>query len=411
MNFRIIITLLFSLTIIFHAQAQWQMGALPDGRAEISSVAIDDNIYFVGGATSGIQRYFKMNIYNVPTETWTTVDVPNGTKGPRTIAIDKKIYFGDIEGDKTIYVYDTEIETWDEISVPGFIGTMIHMDNMILIEDAGDLMIYDLNTGEWTEFDFETNFDATIAATNGKVVIAGGSPNLVRIYDVATDSWTESELSIERDEPRAVSHGNRMFFIGGEADGFSWTGRIDIYDTEENTWSLDSLSLDRNRFDVTIHNDKMIVAGGQIISFSNQFRTEVDIFDLNTNIWETIHMPTGRNHPSVIGHNDKIYIAGGDGEDEDNLNVIEIYTLTPTSTEELSKQDIRLFPNPVLEKLSIETEQNIKHFELMDVYGRIIEISPDQFGNIYNLNVSNLNAGIYFLRINKQHGHLKFIKM
>jgi len=402
MNFRrISITFLFSLTIIFHAHAQWDTEVLPDGRAEISSVTIDDNIYFVGGALSGVERYFKMNIYNVPTETWSTVDVPNGTRGPRTIAIDNKIYFGDVEGDRTIYVYDTELETWSEISVPGFIGTMIHMDNMIIVENGGSLMIYDMNTEEWTEFDFEYNPDATVAATNGKIAIAGGSPNIVRIYDVATDSWTESELSIERDEPRAVSHGNRMFFIGGEDQGFYWTGRIDIYDTEENTWSLDSLSVDRDRFDVAIHNDKMIVAGGQIFSFFGQFRREVDIFDLNTNTWETLQMPTGRRYPSVAGYDDKIYIAGGDGEYEDNLNVIEIYTLTTTTnTEEFSKQYISLFPNPVTDYFTVEVEGSNSielQLKVINIEGKVIYENDLVKSNTINL--GNQPLGMYIVEI------------
>ena len=42
--------------------AQWMTATLPDGRSQISSVTVGDNIYFVGGATSGTQRYFKMNI-------------------------------------------------------------------------------------------------------------------------------------------------------------------------------------------------------------------------------------------------------------------------------------------------------------------------------------------------------------
>ncbi len=412
MIFRITITLLFSITMIFHAKAQWLTEILPVGRSEISSVVIDDNIYFVGGALSGVERYFQMNIYNVPTETWGTIDVPNGTRGPRTIAIDQKIYFGDVEGDQTIYIYDTELETWDEISVPGFIGTMIHMDNLILVEDRGDVMIYNINVEEWTKFDFEGNFGSTIAATNGKVVIAGGSPNITRIYDVATDTWTQQGgLSIQRDDPRAVSHGNRIFFIGGEDDDFNWPGRIDIYDTEEDTWSTDDLSSQRDRFDVTIHNDKMIIAGGQRFSFTNQFRREIDIFDLNTNTWETLEMPTGRRYPAVVGHDNKIYVAGGDGEDADNLNIVEIYTITTTNTEEeLSMSSVSLIPNPVFEELIIETEQNIEHFELLDVYGRIINISPARNGNFYTLNVSNLNVGIYFLRINKEQIYSRFIK-
>ena len=77
---------LFTLTVSF-THAQWVTETLPDGRSEISSVAIGDNIYFIGGSTSGTQRYFKMNILNVPSNSWTTVDVADGTKAPMTTVI------------------------------------------------------------------------------------------------------------------------------------------------------------------------------------------------------------------------------------------------------------------------------------------------------------------------------------
>lgn len=88
-----------------------------------------------------------MNIYNVPTDTWTTIDLPNGTIGPRTIAADNKIYFGDIEGDRTIYIYSIEDGSWKELDVPGFIGTLTYMDRMLIVEDRGDLMLYNNDTG------------------------------------------------------------------------------------------------------------------------------------------------------------------------------------------------------------------------------------------------------------------------
>jgi len=410
MNIYKTLVILFTLTVSFTSSAQWDTENLPDGRARISSVAIGDNIYFVGGGTDGTLRYFKMNIFNVPTKNWTTVEVPDGTIGCRTIAINQKIYFGDVEGNRTIYVYDTEAEIWDQIKVPGFIGTLTHMDNKLIVEDGGDLMIYDIDEKEWTDFDFDYKEYTTVAAANGKIVLAGGSPNIVRIYDVESDSWTESQLSIEREDPKAVSHGNRLFFIGGEADRFFWTGRIDIFDTESNTWSIDSLSVDRNRFSATVHNDKLIIAGGQVISFSGQWRKEVDIFDLRTNSWETIEMPTGRRYPSIVGHEDKLYIAGGDN-DQDNLDIIEVYTLPlSTNTKELVQQDISLYPNPTTQRLILKTAQNVGLVEILDIHGRTRNSYPNQHGPIYDLDVSNLNAGVYFLRTNKKGRPLRFLK-
>ncbi|MBC7884306.1 MAG: T9SS type A sorting domain-containing protein [Saprospiraceae bacterium] len=407
MNFNI--TFLFILFLLpTVSDAQWTTETLPDGRAEISSVAIDDNIYFVGGATSGIQRYFKMNIYNVPTDTWTTVDIPNGTISPRTIAIDKKIYFGDIEGDRTIYIYNTEDGTWDEIDVPGFIGTLTYMDRLLIVEDRGDLMLYDLDTESWTEFDFPSQ-SATVAATNGKIVI-GGSPNIVRIYDVATDTWSDTALSQQRFDIRSVSYQNKIYFVGGDTTGtVESTSRIDIYDTQSNTWTIDSMSRARSRFDVTVHNGKLIIAGGQIFSFFGQFRKEVDVLDLNTNTWQTFEMPTARKYPSIVGHNDKIYIAGGDNE-EDNLDIIEILTLGSTSIHEVSLPQIRIHPNPAADKLNISSDYNVNSVEIFDIQGRCVHVEESLFGQKHKLDISSLGQGIYYLTVNRGQEQILFLK-
>ncbi|MGB4847725.1 MAG: T9SS type A sorting domain-containing protein [Saprospiraceae bacterium] len=403
--------LLVLLWLPFMTTAQWTTATLPDGRSEISSVSVGDNIYFIGGGTSGIQRYFKMNIYHVPTASWTTVDVPNGTLGPRTITIDNKIYFGDIEGDRTIYIYSIDSSTWEELAVPGFIGTLTYMDRMLIVEDRGDLMLYDIDNQTWTEFDFPSQSGATVTATNGKIAIGGGYPNLVRIYDVAAGTWSESALSVQRSEPRSVSWENKMFFIGGDTSGTTLgsSPRIDIYDTETNTWSIDNMSKARSRFDVTIHNDKLIIAGGQIFSFSSQWRKEVDILDLNSNVWETFQMPTGRRYPSVIGHHDKIYIAGGDA-DEDNLDIIEILTLETSAVHEISVPQSSIYPNPVVDNVTLASEYMVYCVEIFDIQGRRVDLVNNLYGYKHKLDISSLGPGIYSLTTNHGQEQLMLLK-
>ncbi|MBL0008115.1 MAG: T9SS type A sorting domain-containing protein [Saprospiraceae bacterium] len=404
-----LVMLLILIMLPSGTTAQWMTATLPDGRSQISSVTVGDNIYFVGGETSGTQRYFKMNIYNVPTDTWTTIDLPNGTIGPRTIAADNKIYFGDIEGDRTIYIYSIEDGSWKELDVPGFIGTLTYMDRMLIVEDRGDLMLYNIDTETWTEYDFPQQ-SATVTATNGKIALAGSNPNLVRIYDVASDTWSESTLSIERFDIRSVSYQRKMFFIGGDTTGvLGSVSRIDIYDTESDTWSIDSMSRARSRFDVTIHDGKLVIAGGQIFSFFEQFRKEVDILDLQTNTWETYQMPTARSYPSVIGYDDKIYIAGGDA-DEDNLDIIEILTLEATNTLELPFQKISLYPNPAFDNLTLESDYTIYSMEIFDIQGRCVYLADHLFGHKHELDLTSLGPGIYNININHRQQQLTFLK-
>jgi hypothetical protein len=408
MNFKITLWLLL-LLFPSVTPAQWMTATLPDGRSEISSVTVGDNIYFVGGATSGTQRYFKMNIYNVPTDTWTTIDVPNGTMGPRTIAVDNKIYFGDIEGDRTIYIYSIDNGSWEELDVPGFIGTLTYLDRTLIVENNGDLMLYNIDTDTWTKYDFPHQ-SATVTATNGKIAIGGGYPNLVRIYDVAADTWSESTLSMERFDIRSASYQNKMFFIGGDTTGtIGSVSRIDIYDTESDTWSIDSMSLARSRFDVTIHDGKLIIAGGQIFAFSQQFRREVDILDLNTNTWETVLMPTARRYPSVIGHGDKIYIAGGESA-VDNLDIIEILSLETTKTQEIPSHKSSVYPNPAFDKLTLASDYSVYCVEIFDIQGRCAYLADHLFGHTQELDLTSLVPGIYYLDINHRQEQMMFLK-
>ena len=395
----------------FLSNAQWDEEFLPTGRAQINSFTIDDNIYFVGGSLSGVERHFQIDVYNVTSETWNTIDLPNGTFGQRSLAIGNKIYFSDVEGDRTIYVYDTVTEEWSDFPARGFVEELTYMDSLLIILSSGDLDIYNLNTGEWTEFDFPYNTGATVIATQGKIAIGGGDFDLVRIYDVATDSWSQANLSSKRDDLRGLAFENRMFFIGGEEPGFNWSKRIDIYDVTTDSWSIDSISSNRLRFDVTIHDNKLYIAGGQRIGLSNQFRDELDVYDLQTNTWEYFNMPTGRRYPTVVGHADKIYIAGGDTQNENNVDIIEILEIETSSSEDIEYSDIKIFPNPVHNQLNINSERKIKSIRLYDVRGQLLQTLLLSENNSKSIDVSYLNSGTYFLSINDSSQLVRFVKL
>lgn len=385
------------LSAIGHAQ--WAEFDLPNGRSEICTISLNGDIYFIGGALSGVTRYGQMDIYNVDTETWSAIDLPNPTKGNTCVAIDEKLYIG-VWSQRIIDIYDINNSTWSELTTPLRVDELIQLDSFLIISNAGDIALYNLNSEEWTEFDGPWRSENAIAATQGKIITAGGGGTSdVRIYDIATDSWTTASLSIARDELLGVSYGSKVFFIGGEADGFNWVDRIDIYDVASNTWTIDSLSRGRLRFDVTVYQDKLFVAGGQIISFSNQFRPEIDILDLRTNIWETILMPTGRSYPSVVGHEDKLYIAGGNNDDQDNLSIVESYHLeTSTNTTSiLDESVVSIYPNPVSSLLNIAVDDApIERVTIVNVNGRIISdlVSPGT-----TIDVSTLDAGTYLLSV------------
>jgi hypothetical protein len=70
-----------------------------------------------------------------------------------------------------------------------------------------------------------------------------------------------------------------------------------------------------------------------------------------------------------------------------------------TSSEEITADDnLQIYPNPVSDILTINSDSEIKTLRLADLYGRVI-ITVYPGSQSYELNVSQLPSGIYFLRI------------
>ncbi len=79
----------------------------------------------------------------------------------------------------------------------------------------------------------------------------------------------------------------------------------------------------------------------------------------------------------------------------------------------LSKS-IYFYPNPVIDKLVISSKNQLEGaIRVFDVTGKLLKYLPaESIGTNYTLNVSDLNTGIYFVRINSAKGYItqKIIK-
>ena len=73
---------------------------------------------------------------------------------------------------------------------------------------------------------------------------------------------------------------------------------------------------------------------------------------------------------------------------------------------------LNIYPNPVSDKLYIETEVEIEEVVVYDVYGRHqVTETPSRQGNL-SVDVSNLNSGVYFVKVVTENGEVvkRFIK-
>ena len=122
--------------------------------------------------------------------------------------------------------------------------------------------------------------------------------------------------------------------------------------------------------------------------------TEVDIFDLASDT---------RYCFTVTAIIDGVESAPSNEACETTLSEESIVELTSS---------INVYPNPVNDKLYIETEEKVEEVVVYDVYGRQQDNKTTrQQGNL-SVDVTNLNSGVYFVKVITNNGEVvkRFIK-
>ena len=69
-----------------------------------------------------------------------------------------------------------------------------------------------------------------------------------------------------------------------------------------------------------------------------------------------------------------------------------------------ASMNVVTYPNPATEMVYVTTESAISSFEMVDALGRKVMGNENLNADILELNVSDLNAGIYFITITTEHG-------
>ena len=108
---------------------------------------------------------------------------------------------------------------------------------------------------------------------------------------------------------------------------------------------------------------------------------------------------------------DFVYDDFGTGFRVDNIQINNLPTL---STNELSKKEsVKIYPNPVTERLSIETDGKISSIAIFDAKGSLIRnIQENGISNGKVVNVSDLLTGVYVVKVKTSTSEFtkKFIK-
>ena len=97
-------------------------------------------------------------------------------------------------------------------------------------------------------------------------------------------------------------------------------------------------------------------------------------------------------------------------QESEHTEAVCVKTLGESLTE--LESSFLLYPNPANDRLFIVTEVEIEEVIVYDIYGRHQVTETPSHQDMTSVNVSNLNAGIYFVKINTNQGEVikRFIK-
>jgi hypothetical protein len=96
-----------------------------------------------------------------------------------------------------------------------------------------------------------------------------------------------------------------------------------------------------------------------------------------------------------------LFLPDNNGRDSYvSLAEINVYTSKSTFIPSIEATQLNVFPNPVKDRLNIETDTPVKEIALIDLAGKIVlNTSIKSVGNHYQIDLSPFAQGIYFLRL------------
>ena len=70
--------------------------------------------------------------------------------------------------------------------------------------------------------------------------------------------------------------------------------------------------------------------------------------------------------------------------------------------------EIKIYPNPVVDFVNIESKMEINSVAIYNEIGRLVSTNDEIFSKI---DISNLNSGIYLMKINFKNDKVEVVKM
>ena len=253
----------------------WSMkAAIPQGRNNLASSAINGKINVLGGNLTATSQTNKNDCYDPLTDTWSAkTDMPTGRAAHVAIAVNNNIYtIGGVQNTSATNkndCYDPLTDTWSaktDMPTPNSYSAAAMFDDKIYlfggIQGRTKNDCYDPLTDTWSaKTDMPTSGYSRVAAVfDGKIHVIGGSSSSAHdCYDPLTDTWSAKTARPVAGGGSAHAIHGRIYVIGSQ----SYPIQNDCYDPVTDTWAVVDNSINpRSQFAASTVNNKLFVIGG-----------------------------------------------------------------------------------------------------------------------------------------------------
>jgi hypothetical protein len=86
------------------------------------------------------------------------------------------------------------------------------------------------------------------------------------VYDIAAEAWSvlPAEMMVHGGLHAAAVHGNKIYVLGGEDEGYVVLRSVEVYDIDAGEWGMMSGAMNVARYDcaAAVHGDNLYAVGG-----------------------------------------------------------------------------------------------------------------------------------------------------
>lgn len=227
----------FNIVDIYDIQTLTHTTAtLSEARSHLASASLGDQAFFIGGKTQeGFSN--KMDIYNSTNNSWQVITMPHARGYAGAAIIGNKIYIAGGQNTvgtiRTIDVYEIQSGQWTSLEAPNDhpFANVVSINNKLIVAGGDGLSnksadIYNSTTGQWTSVNLSSSrFKMTVDTIKNKAVFLGGAYTFaegyfsneageIDIYDDDTGSWNVGSASPGVCGMMAASVGSQIIFVG-----------------------------------------------------------------------------------------------------------------------------------------------------------------------------------------------------